>query len=97
MVRVAVIDVGTVTARLALADVDGGKVIRCSDRKVIRDQLIDKPVAVKMIRFALENDLQLHICSGLSWQVTKMSESTLAYAKKIISRAQEAGVDVEEN
>lgn len=28
MVRVAVIDVGTVTARLALADVDGGKVIR---------------------------------------------------------------------
>lgn len=28
MVRVAVIDVGTVTARLALADVDGGKVVR---------------------------------------------------------------------
>lgn len=62
---------------------NGGKIIRCSDRKVIRDQLIDKTVGEKMIRFALQNDLQLHICSGLLWQVTKMSESTLAYAKTL--------------
>lgn len=35
MIRVAVIDVGTVTARLAIADVDGGKVVRMMRQSTI--------------------------------------------------------------
>ena len=35
MTRVAVIDIGTVTARLAIADVEGGKVQRLARRSTI--------------------------------------------------------------
>lgn len=59
---------------------NGGKIIRCEDRKILRNDCIDRETSVRLIRYALENDLQLHIVSGMLWQVTKMSESTLRYA-----------------
>ena len=62
---------------------NGGKIIRCKDRAVIRNEYISKEVCEKMIRFALKNGLQLHILSGLSWQVTRMTDSTLEYAKTL--------------
>ena len=62
---------------------NGGKIIRCKDKTVIRNEYISKEVCKKMIRFALDQGLQLHILSGLLWQVTRMTDSTLQYAKTL--------------
>ncbi|MBR2551925.1 MAG: Cof-type HAD-IIB family hydrolase [Erysipelotrichaceae bacterium] len=60
---------------------NGGKIIRCADRKILKNDCIDQSTSIRLIRYALENELQLHIVSGMRWQVTRMSESTLRYAK----------------
>lgn len=62
---------------------NGGKIIRCRDRKIIMNDCIGRETAVQMIRFASANDLQLHIVSGMTWRVTKMTEGTLQYARQL--------------
>lgn len=60
---------------------NGGKIIRCKDKKIIMNQTIDEETSKKLITFALGNNLQLHICNGMIWQVTKMTDGTMNYAK----------------
>ena len=60
---------------------NGGKIIRCHDRQIIANDCISREVSEKLIRFAFKNDLQLHIISGMRWQVTRMNDRTMAYAR----------------
>lgn len=62
---------------------NGGKIIRCKDKKVILNQTIDEDTSVKLINYALDNKLQLHICNGMIWQITKMTDGTMNYARKV--------------
>ncbi len=62
---------------------NGGKIIRCRDRAVIMNEYIGRSEAEQLIRFAFDHDLQLHIISGMLWQVTKMTEGTLRYAEQL--------------
>lgn len=61
----------------------GGKIIRCRDRAVLYNDLIPPQVCKKLISHCLEEELQLQICSGMTWQVTKMTEQTLEYAREV--------------
>lgn len=61
----------------------GGKVIRCRDREVFCNELIPPHACRKLIEFCLEHKLQLQICSGMTWQVTELTESTRNYAKQL--------------
>ena len=62
---------------------NGGKIIRCKDKKIIMNQTIDEETSKKLITFALDNNFQLHVCNGMIWQVTKMTEGTMNYARKV--------------
>lgn len=62
---------------------NGGKIIRCDNKEIVMNQTIDKKTSESLITFALNNDFQLHVCNGLIWQVTKMTEGTMNYAKKV--------------
>lgn len=66
----------------------GGKVIRCRDRKVFCNTLIPPHACEKLIRHCLDNHLQLQVCSGMVWQVTKLTESTRIYAQQLGKRPQ---------
>lgn len=78
---------------------NGGKIIRCKDKEVIDNQLIARDPAIKLLQYALTNELQLHIISGMKWQITKLNESTLAYAKlvgiipEVIDKTEEVDLD----
>lgn len=61
----------------------GGKILRCSDKAVLYNELIAPDVCKKLICHCLERKLQLQICSGMTWQVTCMTEETLDYAKDV--------------
>lgn len=61
----------------------GGKIMRCEDKKVLYNDLIPPEVCRKLITHCLDQELQLQICSGLTWQVTKMTEQTMDYAKDV--------------
>lgn len=61
----------------------GGKILRCQDRSIFANQLIPSEICKKMITYCLANDLQLQICDGLIWQVTKMTEDTRSYAQDV--------------
>lgn len=61
----------------------GGKIVRCSDRTVIHNDLIPPVICRKLITHCLETGLQLQICSGMTWQVTRMTEQTMEYAKDV--------------
>lgn len=62
---------------------NGGKIIRCKDKKIVKNETIDEETSIKLINYALDNKYQLHICNGMIWQVTKMTDSTLNYARKV--------------
>lgn len=62
---------------------NGGKIICSKDKKIIMNLTIDKKTSKDLINYALSNDLQLHICNGMIWQVTKMTEGTMNYARKV--------------
>lgn len=62
---------------------NGGKIIRCKDREIVMNLTIDEETSKKIISYALDNNLQLHICNGMIWQVTKMTEGTMDYARKV--------------
>ena len=62
---------------------NGGKIIRCKDKKIIINEVIDEETSIDLINFALNNNLQLHICNGMIWQVTKMTDGTMDYARKV--------------
>ena len=62
---------------------NGGKIIRCKDKKIIMNEVIDEKTSIDLINYALNNHLQLHICNGMIWQVTKMTEGTMDYARKV--------------
>lgn len=61
----------------------GGKIIRCRDRAVLYNDLIPPGVCRRLIVYCLEQGLQLQICSGMTWQVTKMTEQTMEYAREV--------------
>ena len=62
---------------------NGGKIIRCKDKKIIINEVIDEKTSIDLINYALNNNLQLHICNGMIWQVTKMTDGTMDYARKV--------------
>ena len=62
---------------------NGGKIIRCADRQIMRNDCVDKETSISLIHYSFENDLQLHIVSGMLWQVTKMTKQTMNYARKL--------------
>lgn len=61
----------------------GGKIIRCSDRAVIKNHLIPPDACQRFINYCFENDLQFHVCDAMTWQVNKMSEGVLEYANDL--------------
>ena len=61
----------------------GGKILRCYDRNVLYNKLISPEVCKSLITHCLNQGLQLQICSGLTWQVTCMTEGTMEYAKDV--------------
>lgn len=61
----------------------GGKITRCEDKKVLYNHLIPPTVCQKLISHCMNQDLQLQICSGMTWQVTKMADQTMDYAKAV--------------
>lgn len=62
---------------------NGGKVVRTSDGAVLHNVLIRPDSCRRLIEYALENDLQLHICDGMNWIVTRMTEGTMDYARSL--------------
>lgn len=62
---------------------NGGKIIRCRDRAVLRNDLIDAEACRKLIEYSLSKNLQLQVCSALIWQVTVMTEGTMEYAARV--------------
>ena len=62
---------------------NGGKIIRCIDKEVVMNITTDEETSAKLIKFAIDNGLQLHICNGMIWQVTKMTDGTMNYARKV--------------
>lgn len=61
----------------------GGKILRCADRAVLSNDLIPPQVCKRLITHCLEQNIQLQICNGLTWQVTKMTDETLEYARDL--------------
>lgn len=61
----------------------GGKILRCADRKVLHNALIPPEACYRLITHCMNEDLQLQVCSGMLWQVTKLSDGTLAYADQL--------------
>ena len=61
----------------------GGKILRCKDRKVLHNDLIPPHVCKRLITHCLEQNIQLQIYNGMTWQVTKMTDETLEYAKNV--------------
>lgn len=62
---------------------NGGKILRCRDKEVLYNDLIEPEVCKKLITHCLNEGLQLQICSGLTWQVNIMTESTMEYALEV--------------
>lgn len=62
---------------------NGGKIVRCIDKKIMMNQTIDSNTSKVLINHCLKEGVQLHICNGMVWQVTKMTEGTMNYAKKV--------------
>ena len=62
---------------------NGGKVVRTSDGAVLHNVLISPKSCRRLIEYALENNLQLHICHGMNWIVTRMTDSTMDYARSL--------------
>lgn len=62
---------------------NGGKIIRCNNKEIVSNITIDEKTSEKLITFAIDNNLQLHICNGMIWQVTKMTDGTMNYARKV--------------
>lgn len=62
---------------------NGGKIVRCKDHKVMMNNTIDADSSKKLIEYCLKNDYQLHVCSGMDWKVSKMTEGTMNYARKL--------------
>ena len=61
----------------------GGKILRCKDRKVLHNDLIPPHVCKRLITHCLKQNIQLQIYNGMTWQVTKMTDETLEYAKNV--------------
>lgn len=61
----------------------GGKILRCADRQVLRNTLIPPAACRRLIEYCMAADLQLQVCSGMLWQVTKMTEGTRSYAAQL--------------
>ena len=62
---------------------NGGKIIRCKDRKIIFNQIIDVKTCEKIIKHCLKNDLQLQFYRGMEWYVTKINSRTMDYARML--------------
>lgn len=62
---------------------NGGKILRCQDQEVLYNDLIEPEVCKNLIAHCLDKDLQLQICSGLTWQVNIMTEGTMEYAAEV--------------
>jgi Cof subfamily protein (haloacid dehalogenase superfamily) len=62
---------------------NGGKILRCKDKDVLYNNMIEPEVSRELIDYCLNEDLQLQICSGLTWQVTCMTKPTMEYAKDV--------------
>lgn len=75
----------------------GGKIFRCCDKVVLYNELIEPKVCKRLINHCFQQGLQLQIYSGLTWQVTCMTEQTMEYAKavgvipKVIHSLEETG------
>ena len=59
----------------------GGKILRCCDREVLYNKLIPPAVCRRLLAYCFEKNLQLQICDGMIWKVTKMTEQTMEYAR----------------
>lgn len=57
----------------------GGKIVRIADNKVVRLDKMDPEECLKMIEFALENNLQIQISNEGKWMTNKMTKSTSEY------------------
>jgi len=62
---------------------NGGKIVHCKDKKVIANKTIDNNASRQLIEYALNNNLQIHIVDGMTWQVSKMTKETLDYANTL--------------
>ena len=62
---------------------NGGKIVHCKDKKVIVNKTIDNNASRQLIEYALNNNLQIHIVDGMTWQVSKMTKGTLDYASTL--------------
>ena len=62
---------------------NGGKILRCKDRKILYNDLMDEQACKRLIEHCLHNDLQLQICSGMTWQVSCMTDMTMEYANEL--------------
>lgn len=62
---------------------NGGKILRQDDRTILHNELIAPESCRKLIQYCLDRDLQLQICSSLTWQVTIMTERTMEYARDV--------------
>lgn len=62
---------------------NGGKILRCRDKEVLYNDLIEPEACRKLIEHCLNEKLQLQICSGMTWQVTCMTDRTMEYAKEV--------------
>ena len=40
---------------------NGGKIIRCKDKKIVKNETIDEETSIKLINYALDNKYQLHM------------------------------------
>lgn len=62
---------------------NGGKILRCRDKEILYNDLIEPQACKKLIRYCLDTELQLQICSGMIWQVTCMTDRTMEYAREV--------------
>lgn len=62
---------------------NGGKIIRCSDKKVIYNQRIPETECRTLIEYCMKEQLELHICDGSFWAVNIMTDETREYADDI--------------
>ena len=50
---------------------------------MLHNDLIPPHVCKRLITHCLEQNIQLQIYNGMTWQVTKMTDETLEYAKNV--------------
>ena len=58
-------------------------ILNNGDKEVLYNDLIEPQACRRLITHCLDNNLQLQICSGMTWQVTYMTDRTMKYAKEV--------------